>query len=113
MNSYERVYSLLETTPSKTEIKVKKALGWKVRPEDEPTLDLAQRRQRIRTRKGQQSTHPLSGGRSRKLKRKLKSKVYTSSDRSYIKSKLARLEKEGKKREDMTMYRGRPSRRNA
>ena len=110
MNSYERIYSILESTPSKTELKVKKGLGWKIRPEDEPGLDPGQRRQRIRTRKGQHSTHPLSGGRSGKLKRKLKSKVYTSSDRSYIKSKLARLKKEGKKREDMTMYKGRPSR---
>ena len=112
MSTYQKLQTLLESTPSKTELKVKKALGWKIRPEDEPGLDPGQRRQRVRTRKGQHSTHPLSGGRTQKLKRKLKSKVYTSSDRSYMRAKLARLEKEGKKREAMTMYKGRPSRRN-
>jgi hypothetical protein len=111
MSVYQKLKTLLESTPSKTELKVKKALGWKVRPEDEPGLDPGSRRQKIRTRKGQHSSHPISGGRTRKLKRKLKSPIYTSSDRSYMKAKLARLEKEGKKREAMTMYKGRPSRR--
>ena len=110
MTAYQRLAQLLENTPSKTELNVKKALGWPIRPEDEPGLDPGSRRQRIRTRKGQHSTRPLSGGRTGKLKRKLKSKVYTSSERSFIKSKLSRLQKAGKKREAMTMYKGRPSR---
>ena len=96
MNWKNTLLILLEDTPSKTEIKVKKALGLGIRPEDEPGLDPGARRQRIRTRKGQHSTRPLSGGRTRKLKRKLKSKVYTPSERSFIQSKLARLEKRGK-----------------
>tara|TARA_R110002051_G_scaffold308291_2_gene379855 strand:- start:557 stop:1063 length:507 start_codon:yes stop_codon:yes gene_type:complete len=93
MNTYTRLLRLLENTPSKTEVAVKKALGWPIRPEDEPGISNATRRIRVRargrapsttgkkTRGGRGPQRPgsmLSTGSTRRLRRKLGSDVFST-----------------------------------
>ena len=99
MNAYKRLLQLLENRPSKTEIAVKKGLGWKVRPEDEPGISNATRRIRVRRRKGQVSGSMLSTGGTQRLRRKLGSDVFSpGTEKGAIKHMLAHKKKKSLKR---------------
>ena len=99
MNTYIRLFRLLEDTPSKTEIAAKKALGWDIRPEDEPGISNATRRIRVRRRKKQLSGSILSTGGTQRLRRKLGSDVFSpGTEKGAIKHMLAQKTKKSLKR---------------
>tara|TARA_R110000737_G_scaffold250065_6_gene259882 strand:- start:3386 stop:3754 length:369 start_codon:yes stop_codon:yes gene_type:complete len=115
MNAYNKILNMItENRPSKTEIAVKKGLGWPIRPEDEPGISNATRRIRVRARDRAPSTtgkekrggrgpqRPggmLSTGGSQRLRRKLKSDVFSpGTEKGAIKHMLAHKTKKSIKR---------------
>ncbi len=99
MKAYEKIYRFLtEDTPSKTEVSVKKALGWKTRPEDDPNIDPGTKRVRIRKRKKQRLGSILATGGVKRLARKAKSSVYTDTEAEAVEHMLKHKKEQGKKR---------------
>lgn len=115
MNTYNKILNMItENRPSKTEIAVKKGLGWPIRPEDEPGISNATRRIRVRARGRAPSTtgkkerggrgpqRPggmLSTGGTQRLRRKLDSDVYsTETEKGAIAHMLAHKTKKSLKR---------------
>ena len=78
MNFDQYLYTrLLENIPSMLDRRAAKVLGWPQRPEDDPDISPAFRRSSVRDRKKQRSGSIMSGGGLKRLRRKLRSKVYT------------------------------------
>jgi hypothetical protein len=106
MNLFKNLRLILENTPSKTELAVKKAMKWDIRPEDEPGIPLPFKRIRVRRRKKQQSASLLSTPGEKKLRRRLKSSVFsTGTEQGAIQHNLdARLKRGKKRRKDKEDY---------
>ena len=100
LTAYNKLFEMLtEDTPSKTEIAAKKALGWEIRPEDEPGISNAFKRIRIRRRKKQVSASMLSTSGEQKLRRRLGSSVFsTDTEKGAIQHNLDRRVARGEKR---------------
>tara|TARA_R110002020_G_scaffold391419_1_gene601810 strand:+ start:4595 stop:5161 length:567 start_codon:yes stop_codon:yes gene_type:complete len=105
MSAYNKLFEMLtENTPSKTELAAKKALGWDIRPEDEPGIPKAFKRIRVRRRKGQTSASIMSTSGQQKLKRRLKSSVFSTETEQgaiqhNLKARVKRAENRKKQKE--------------
>jgi len=99
MTAYIKLFEMLtEDTPSKTEIAVRQALGWPIRPEDEPGIDNTTKRMRVRKRKNKEPGVSkdrrrgtlMSTGSASRLRRKLDSDEFaTDTEKGAIAHMLA------------------------
>ena len=97
------ISTLMEDTPSKLHKQASRAgiEGFKVKPEHEEGITTGTKNIRVRRRKGQSSGSMLSKGGVKRLRRKLKSKVYfTPQEKGAIKNQLKKKEEEGRSRRD-------------